>query len=295
MIEHLYAAPENPARVVIMGATSFVGRHAAAALTARGVEVVGLGSAEVDLLAADGAGKLSSHLRSEDALVVISAIAPCKNPNELALNTRMMASVCDAVAETPVAHVIYISSDAVYDDDANPIDEATPTTPANLHGLMHVAREGMIRNSVTCPLAILRPSLLYGIDDPHNGYGPNRFRRLANDGAPIVLFGEGEERRDHVHIDDVGELIALCLLHRSQGVMNVATGQVASFRDIAEKVVVLHRPDGVIETTPRQGPMPHGGFRSFVIAECQKAFPNFRYADLDTGLARVHQQTTETS
>ena len=118
----MYAAPENPARVVIMGATSFVGRHTEAALTARGVEVLGLGSADVDLLATDAAQKLSAHLQPDDALVIISAIAPCKNANELALNTRMMASVCNALAESPVAHVVYISSDAVYDDEANPID-----------------------------------------------------------------------------------------------------------------------------------------------------------------------------
>jgi nucleoside-diphosphate-sugar epimerase len=39
--------------------------------------------------------------------------------------------------------------------------------------------------------------------DPHNGYGPNRFRRLAAAGQEIVLFGGGEERRDHVLVDDV--------------------------------------------------------------------------------------------
>jgi nucleoside-diphosphate-sugar epimerase len=37
--------------------------------------------------------------------------------------------------------------------------------------------------------------------DPHNGYGPNRFRRLAAGGEEIVLFGEGEERRDHVQVE----------------------------------------------------------------------------------------------
>ena len=29
------------------------------------------------------------------------------------------------------------------------------------------------------PVGILRPTLVYGANDPHNGYGPNRFRRLA--------------------------------------------------------------------------------------------------------------------
>ena len=47
----------------------------------------------------------------------------------------------------------------------------------------------------TGPLALIRPTLVHGLDDPHNGYGPNRFRRLAATGREIVLFGEGEERR----------------------------------------------------------------------------------------------------
>ena len=65
---------------------------------------------------------------------------------------------------------------------------------------MHLVREVMLRSALTAPLAILRPTLLYGAADPHNGYGPNRFRRLAAAGQDIVLFGEGEEQRDHVLI-----------------------------------------------------------------------------------------------
>ena len=55
-----------------------------------------------------------------------------------------------------------------------------------------------VRRCARRDLAILRPTLIYGAGDPHNGYGPNRFRRLAATGKPIILFGEGEERRDHV-------------------------------------------------------------------------------------------------
>src|SRR5256885_1405531 len=78
--------------------------------------------------------------------------------------------------------------------------------------------------AVKAPLAILRPTLLYGAEDPHNGYGPNRFRRLANAGADITLFGEGEERRDHVLIDDLAEIVLRVLKRRSTGTLNIATG-----------------------------------------------------------------------
>ena len=59
--------------------------------------------------------------------------------------------------------------------------------------------------------ANLRPTLIYGTDDPHNSYGPNSFYRLATKNEDIVLYGEGEELRDHVHIDDVSTLAYMML------------------------------------------------------------------------------------
>ena len=56
-----------------------------------------------------------------------------------------------------------------------------------------------------------------------------------------MLFGEGEERRDHVYIDDVAEIIARALKHRSVGALNIATGEVHSFRDLAEQAVAISR------------------------------------------------------
>jgi nucleoside-diphosphate-sugar epimerase len=152
---------------------------------------------------------------------------------------------------------------------------------------MHLAREVMLKSVVKAPLALLRPSLLYGAADPHNGYGPNRFRRLAAAGEEIVLFGEGEERRDHVLIDDVAELICRTLVHRSAGTLNIATGEVHSFRAIAEKIVAMAKSPVALRGTPRQGPMPHNGYRPFDPAATFKAFPDFRYTPLMDGLAKV--------
>jgi nucleoside-diphosphate-sugar epimerase len=148
-------------------------------------------------------------------------------------NMVITRAMIDALTRTPVAHVVNISSDAVYADGPVPLTEGTPAAPTSLHGAMHLAREIAFMSTVKAPLAILRPSLLYGADDPHNGYGPNRFRRLANAGSDIVLFGEGEERRDHVLIDDLAEIIFRVLQWRSAGVLNVASGEVHSFREIA--------------------------------------------------------------
>jgi nucleoside-diphosphate-sugar epimerase len=293
MLEHLNSSARVPRRVVIVGAQGFVGRASAQLLASQGVPVLPLGRAEADLLAAGTANRLSQELRPDDAVVVISARAPCKDAAMLVDNVRMMECVCQALAPASVSHVIYISSDAVYRDSRTPLTEESCAEPNSLHGAMHLAREVMLKSALTAPLAILRPTLLYGAADPHNGYGPNRFRRLAAAGQEIVLFGEGEEQRDHVLIDDVAEIVRRVLMHRSRGVLNVATGSVHSFRDIAERIAAMYHPAVPVRGSLRQGPMPHGGYRPFDSTASRQAFPDFRYTDLATGLASAKAEHSQ--
>jgi nucleoside-diphosphate-sugar epimerase len=287
LLEHLNSSAENPSRVVILGARGFVGAAAERLLRACGVPVLSLGRTELDLLSSDAAERLARELRPSDSVLVISARAPVKNAGMLVENVRMMENVCMAFTGVTLRHVVYVSSDAVYRDSKEPLTEQSCAEPSSLHGVMHLARELMLRSVVSAPLAMLRPSLLYGASDPHNGYGPNRFRRLAAGGEDIVLFGEGEERRDHVYIDDVAELIWRVLAHRSQGALNVATGEVASFREIAERVAKMAARPVAVRGSPRVGAMPHGGYRPFDASATKAAFPDFRYIRLDEGLAKA--------
>src|SRR6476619_8397104 len=287
MLEHLNSGALPPRRVVILGAHGCVGAASARLLAANDVPVRSLGRAEADLLAAGTENRLSQELRPDDAVVVISARAPCKDAAMLVDNVRMMECACQALAPASVSHVIYISSDAVYRDSRTPLTEESCAEPNSLHGAMHLAREVMLRSALTAPLAIMRPTLLYGAADPHNGYGPNRFRRLAAAGQEIVLFGEGEEQRDHVLVDDVAAIVCRVIGHRSRGTINVATGSVHSFRNIAERIAAMYDPPVSVRGSPRQGPMPHGGYRAFDSAASRQAFPDFRYTELEAGLAKA--------
>jgi UDP-glucose 4-epimerase len=291
MLHHHNTTARRPARTVILGAGGFIGGAVLRKLGGPGDAVLGLGRKEIDLLDEHAADKLAKLLRADDALVVVSARAPCKNPAMMLENIRMMAAVCDGLAKQPVAHLVYVSSDAVYADGPLPLTETSPAAPTSLHGAMHLAREQMLLAAAgATPLAILRPTLVYGAGDPHNGYGPNKFRRQANRGETIVLFGEGEERRDHVAVDDIAEIVGLALEHRSAGVLNIATGTVASFRVLADKAVALSPRKVEIKTSPRNGPMPHNGYRPFDPAATREAFPSFHYTAIDDGLARAQRQ-----
>jgi nucleoside-diphosphate-sugar epimerase len=290
MLRHLLSTASAPARVVVVGAGGFVGGAIVRRLAGQRTAVLALTRRDLDLLASDAVDRLADMLRPDDAVVMASAQAPCRTAAMMTANIRMAEAVCDALARRPAAHLIYISSDAVYADSPTPLCEASPAAPGTLHGAMHVAREQMLASiSGDMPLAILRPTLIYGSSDPHNGYGPNRFRRLANRGEPIALFGDGEERRDHVDVDDVAAVAGAVLSRRSQGILNVAAGEVTSFRSIAEQAVALAGRSVPIRCVPRQGPMPHNGYRAFDPAATAAAFPGFRYTPLADGLARAQR------
>jgi UDP-glucose 4-epimerase len=285
MLVHGHGTPKTPVRVVVIGA-GFVGNSIAAAVQKRGVPVLALKRADLDLLGDNAAESLAKILRADDSVVFVSAQAPARTSAQLIQNLRMAEAVVKALAAQPVAYLVYISSDAVYADDANPVTERSSIHPSSIHGMMHAARELVLRAEAKVPLAILRPSLLYGAADPHNGYGPNRFRRLAAKGETITLFGEGEEMRDHVLVDDVSEIAALTLAHRSTGVLNVATGVSTSFRRVAEMIVARGGRKVEIKGTPRQNPITH---RHFDIADTLKAFPAFHYTPLARGLEFAEQ------
>ena len=290
MLEHLNPASRAPQRVVIIGAAGFVGKAVAERMQRDGVALLRVTRDQANLTAADAETRLAGLLRASDAVVAVAARAPCKDADMLIENLVMARAMARALSAVKVAHVVNISSDAVYADSPAPLSESSCASPGSLHGAMHLAREVLFQNELKAPLAVLRPSLLYGAGDPHNGYGPNRFRRLAGQGKEIVLFGEGEERRDHVFIDDVAELVARVLYRRSRGTLNIATGTVCSFRAIAEKVVALSGRSVAIRATPRSGPMPHNGYRPFDITECKKSFPDFHSTPLDDGLARAQRE-----
>ena len=285
MLSLTSSKPIRPTRVVIMGAGGFVGRATSAALAAEGDDLVPLSRTDVDLLAAEATVSLAGRLTPATTLIVTSALAPVKHQAMLLDNLRMMHAVIEAVKASPIAHLIYISSDAVYGDSDAPMTETSPAAPGSLHGVMHLARELMLQHELgSIPQALVRPTLIFGPGDPHNGYGPNRFMRLAQAGQHIIRFGEGEERRDHIFIDDVAEIIRRCVVHRATGIVNAVSGTVTSFRDIAEMAAARVEPRVRVSGTPRVGAMPHNGYREFDSRLVTRLFPDFKVTSVPEGL-----------
>jgi UDP-glucose 4-epimerase len=288
LIRHRNERPSAPDRVVVLGATGFVASDLLAHLDDLEFKALALSSSAYDLREPDTAEALRSVLRPGDALVFVSALTPDRGRDvgTLTANLTMGQTVCNAL-DKEVAQVVYVSSDAVYADGHGLLSELSPCDPSSFHGLMHLAREKMLSQTLkdrATPLLLVRPSLLFGARDSHNGYGPNRFIRSAIADRRITLFGEGEERRDHVYVRDLSRLTGLALMHRTEGVLNVASGVSASFREFARRVAERVGPGVEVVSVPRQTPVTH---RHFDVTARVKAFPGFAFTTVDAALDNI--------
>jgi nucleoside-diphosphate-sugar epimerase len=289
MIAHAHSRPRKPDRVVVIGARGFIGAALRSRLASEGIEFIGLASADVDLANAGAVEKLAGILKPADSVVMLAALTPDKGRDIATMmkNIAMMQHLCAALERTGSAHLVYFSSDAVYSLAVSRVTEETSASPQDLYGAMHYTREMMGRTLAKVPLLILRPTLVYGVDDTHNAYGPNRFRRMAQKEGKITLFGGGEETRDHIHVDDVAALAVRCLLRRSIGILNVATGRSVSFKALAQLAAAQFGRSIEIVETARANPITH---RHYDITNLIRAFPDFRFIALEEGVARVHRE-----
>ena len=285
LILHGKHEPAAPPRAVVLGATGVIGRATAPLLRARGIEVLGLGSREVDLAAPDAESQLEQRLRADDSLVMLAALTPDRGRDlgTMLLNLRMASAVCQALRRRPVRHVIYLSADAVYPMQEGAIDESTPPEPRDPYSAMHLAREDMFRRLAGAPVAILRATQVCSAEDTHHAYGPSRFFQQAARDGRIELFGGGEETRDHIMVDDVAAILYFCLVHASAGTLNVATGRSLSFLRVAEIVAQSRRPRPEIVFLPRRQAVTH---RTFDVSALRVAFPGWKPTSLEDGIAQ---------
>jgi len=281
----------KPSRVVLLGARGFIASTLRKQLQSASIEVLALGSQELDLLSPHASSSLAFQLRPDDSLVMLSAITPDKGRDTAAFmnNLTMMQNVCTAIEQQPVSHLVYFSSDAVYGLKDGVVSEASPVGPQDLYGAMHLSRELMARALTGIPTAILRVTMVYGPGDTHSSYGPNRFFRAVEKDQKITLFGGGEELRDHIHVEDVAALTVNCLHDKFTGLLNIATGVSTSFYEAAK--LVAQQFEGVeVVITPRANLIT---YRHYDISKLIKTFSRFRFTSLSNGISSYRKNSQE--
>lgn len=147
-----------------------------------------------------------------------------------------------ACAGSAVKKIVFASSMAVYSDsfEKAPVAEDAPAEPASPYGIAKLAAEKYClmmcrQHGIDC--VVLRYFNTFGRRQtytPYVGVITIFINRLLAGERPVI-FGDGEQLRDFVHVEDVARANILALKSEVSGaIVNVGSGEATSVMKIAE-------------------------------------------------------------
>jgi UDP-glucose 4-epimerase len=171
-----------------------------------------------------------------------SAVYPSKEIDNLVPMLRLL----DFLKEWPDKHLIFLSSGGtVYGNpERNPVPETAALAPLSYHGAGKVALEAFLHafRAAGHAVTVLRPSNAYGPgQNLRHGFGLVRtVLQHIVDGTTLNIWGDGENVRDFVYVQDVVDAIVAAVdASGNSGTYNVGSGTGHTLKqvvDIAERV-----------------------------------------------------------
>ena len=199
------------------------------------------------------------HLAAESRLQ--SAIMnPIEAVKKNCVGTTVMLQ---CAREAGVKRFVYSSTSSGYGNNPYPNVETQPDDCLNPYSASKIAGEKfckMYTELYGLETVILRYFNVFGRRSPARGqYAPviGIFQRQRDTGEPLTIVGDGAQRRDFVHVEDVARanyLAATMPLKGHEGeVFNVGTGSAYSIQQIADSIsdnqVYIDKRSGEMETT----------------------------------------------
>jgi len=233
-------------RFVVLGASGFIGTSLVNQLKIKGQNFLAPNSLKLNLVDSGSICQLNELYKQGDHLIILAGLSPYRGKDIKAFsdNLRMIDNIKNSINEK-VYHVTYVSSDAVYNNNTSYVDEFTQPSPSSLYGMMHLSRE-ILLSELGSMLSIVRPTMVFGGNDPHNAYGPNRFLSSSIEKGFIKIYGKGEELRDYIEIKELTKLLINTSELALSGVLNLVSGKSSRFIDLAELIVKSHPKTDII-------------------------------------------------
>lgn len=210
---------------------------------------------------------------------------------DASVNLLGTLNVLQVAVQAGVRRVIVASSVAVYGEPERfPVTEDHPLRPLSPYGLSKMAMEAYVRwfgTSHGLEWVILRYGNVYGPRQPVAGEAGvvARFLAAMRDGKRPVIYGDGAQTRDFVHVRDVACANLLALTRGAGGIYNIGTGQEVSVRELYERMRALMGYSGEPDYCP---PRP-GDIRRMVLS-VERAAAELRWRPrirLEEGLANL--------
>lgn len=261
-------------RILVTGSQGFVGKHVRAALTARGVETVGVdvpGSGaehEVDLGSSTfDAPALASAAAKVDGIIYMAARITRGSSVDAGARANLRA-ISDAPVQVWEAfealhgptQLVYCSTYKGYGPpEQQPIDPARPPQRPDPHsyGSAKALAERLLTISARRlgrAFAIVRPTCIYGPGQHLHNAIP-LFLRAGLAGQAPTVFGTGRDRRDDVLASDLAYCLIEACLRRAEGAFHAGGETGRSILEVAEQCcLAVERLGGARGLVPRVDP-----------------------------------------
>ena len=269
-------------KILLTGATGFLGRHARPVLEARyGADnVAAVSSADYDLMDPRAVGRMFEETRP-DVVVHLAAYSGGIGANRefpadfWFRNTVLTAFVFEEAARRKTKKLVYTMGGCSYPAKAaSPIDEdqlfqgypQAESAGYSAAKMMGVVAARSYRHQYGLDATVLIPGNLYGeFDNFRNNESHvvpamvRRYFEAKRVGKPVVeMWGTGAPTRDFTYAGDVAKCIPFFIdSYDEVGPVNLCTATSTSIRTLAETIARLVRYEGEIrwDTTKPDGQM----------------------------------------
>jgi UDP-glucose 4-epimerase len=165
-------------------------------------------------------------------------------------NINGTINVLEAAAVAKVKKVVFASSSAVYGDRElmTETDRTHPLSPYAVSKLIGEELCSVYSQMYSLPTVCLRYFNVYGERQSGETLAVPTFIDCANNNKPLPIYGNGEQTRDYVFVDDVvAATITAMLSEKMTGAYNVGSGKSISVNELAKTIIKLTKSKSVIE------------------------------------------------